>query len=309
MVTRKKLARSFWVVIKCGLHTTSTGKSTLGLDLLANPFAVLGLTHDASMPAISARAREVGGADALAARSLLIAPRSRLQAELGYVPGASGPQVGACLTSLRGRTAPDLSTLGPQAQANVIAHLAFLGLASSGNLRRLFALQPAIAAAARSMLETGREAARLPAIPEDMLDAALLALAAQHAEAFGVGALALADGAALFSALVRDPATSAAVRAGFLRDAATAWELASAAGADADCDAAAPIEAELRDRCSQRKVVELANCIKAFTRRTEPPRELARTFGLPHQASWQPWSAGTRWHSTSTTDRAPSPRR
>jgi hypothetical protein len=263
-------------------------------DLLTNPFAVLGLTGDASVSTITARARDLGTPAAAAASRTLLAPRTRLHAELGFLPGAPQDLADTCLEDLKARREPDLRLLMPPAQANVLAHLASGGMATAGQLRDLVGLQEAIRSASGEVIDRAREHVRMPPVPRDMLDTALETLASQHAEAFAEGMLALPKGADLFAEQLHATAPDATARISFLRQAAAAWDRATASEAAQDLENAAPIEATLRDHPDTKAATQLADVVLRFAGRTKPAREACRLVGLPHQASVD---AAQRWRA------------
>ena len=106
----------------------------MGFSLLENPFAVLGLGTDATPSQITARARELGGELASGAGRALISPRTRLQAEVAFLPGMSEEEVQTCLSTLASGRAPEFSKATPLIQANILAYLASSGRATATNL-------------------------------------------------------------------------------------------------------------------------------------------------------------------------------
>jgi hypothetical protein len=110
----------------------------MGLSLLENPFAVLGLRTDASAAQIIGRAREVGGDHASVASRALISPRTRLQAEIAFPPGLTEKEIQGCLSALASGRAPEFSKYAPLSRANILAHLASSGRATAPHLDLLF---------------------------------------------------------------------------------------------------------------------------------------------------------------------------
>ncbi len=109
---------------------------TSRFDLLANPFAVLGATSRSPL----AELRTVADGDDAresAVRALSV-PRSRLAAEVAFLPGAADV-TGAVLDTLRHGERYDPAGLPPLAAANVRAHLCAAGLATDMDLSGLAA--------------------------------------------------------------------------------------------------------------------------------------------------------------------------
>ena len=272
----------------------STKVTTVSFDLLSNPFAILGLTPDTPSEAIMARAREIGTAEAAAASRTLLVPRTRLQAELSYLPGASRELAHQAISTLKLRRRPVLESFTTLARANVLAHIASQGLATADHLRDLARLQGAIRSTAGEAIGAARERARMPPVPPAMLETALDSLASQQAEAFTEGMLALATGADLFAEQLRTSASGATAEASFLRHSAAAWDRATASEATRDLESAAPIETALRDHPDPEVAERLGTFMLRFAARTRPPREARRLIGLPHQVSE---TAAKRWRA------------
>lgn len=255
----------------------------MGYDLLANPFAVLGLASTANIQSVTARARELSGGDALAASRALISPRSRLDAELGYLPEATQAQVEACLKALRAGAYPDLALLSPLARANVLAHLASAGKAKADQLRSLVSLQQAIPRIAPQAIARGRVESKMPPVPNDMLEDGLRKLESQHAGALVDGIISIQDGARLLSEVIRAAGPEITKEVMFLRLCASGWERAKAGESASGLEAAELLEARLREKPDPKTAGELARFILKFAALTGPLREISRIFGLPHE--------------------------
>ncbi len=266
----------------------------MGFDLLANPFAALGLPADATAGEVTARARQLGNAEAAAASRSLLIPKTRLLAELSYLPGASHGVADATLEALKAGREPALRVLEPLARCNVLAHLASQGKATPSHLGEWAGLQDAIRPTAAGLVDAARRQAGMPTVPGEMLDPALDALVSQHADAFTEGMLAAPDGADLLAALLVGAPPEASARASFLRRSAAAWERATASDAARDLESAAPIEAVLRYRSDPEAADQLATIAARFANRTKPPRIAARLVGLTHSASVD---AAQRWRA------------
>jgi hypothetical protein len=79
-------------------------------SLLLGPFAMLGATPLTPLPDLTALAQADGTRDAGTALRTLSVPRTRLGAELGFLPGAA-PQADATLAALRRGERPELAAL------------------------------------------------------------------------------------------------------------------------------------------------------------------------------------------------------
>ena len=266
----------------------------MGFNLLANPFAVLGLAGSSPMGTISSRAREIGTGEASTASKTLISPRTRLSAELSFLPGAAQEQVGECLRMLKEGGAPDLWPLAPIAQANVLAHLASAKKATLGELRDLVSMQEIAPTKAMEAINAGRSNSGIPLAPADMAEAALQALASQHAEALVDGLLAREDGAELLSGLLREAGNAVTPRGIFLRQCTAGWERAKSADQSRIIETAEPLETALRDNPEPETARKLAYLIQELAATTRPQREAARLLGLPHEPSLD---ARGRWQA------------
>lgn len=116
------------------------GGSLSTFDLLANPFAVVGVSIDASRARIGetiddalfeddspTRQRELDNA-----RQALFAPRARLEAEIGFLPGSDDETVAEVLTSLRkGKSAQSADSLTGIDRVNYLAHRCAVGDAAA----------------------------------------------------------------------------------------------------------------------------------------------------------------------------------
>jgi hypothetical protein len=257
----------------------------MGFSLLENPFAVLGLGTDANPAQISSRAREVGGDLASVASRALISPRTRLQAEIAFLPGLSEKETQACLSALASGRAPEFSKFEPLSRANILAHLASSGRATAPNLELLFETATSVRQDALEILNRGRQSAAMPPIPQPMFDSAMEQLACQHAEALSDGALALKHGADVLSGIVESLGSSVTGASVFLRQTMAAWERATASEDNKDLESAQELTAKLKTAPDSTTVAGLSSVIRATALRTRPLRALARHFALPHDAS------------------------
>ena len=213
-------------------------------SLLANPFAVLDAAPDATLADLAAAADRIGTPEAAAAARTLSVPRSRLAAELAFLPGVDGRQVAAILAALRKNTRPDVAAgLPDTAAANLFAHLCAAGLAGGADHAALARHHPENPDALVGVLDAARLAAGMPRVQPAALAEERMALADRHAAAL-VDSLLSAGGnaAAALSALIAGPSDGAAT---LLRKTAATWtrrtasDLAKLEGATATAVAAA----------------------------------------------------------------------
>lgn len=257
----------------------------MGFDLLANPFAILGLTGSATIGTISARARQMGDGDATAASRLLISPRTRLPAELSFLPGASQEQVDDCLQKLRRGDEPDLWPLAPIARANVLAHLASSGKATSGQLRDLLSMQEAAPSTALETVNNERGQAGMPPASAEMGNSALMALAGQHAEALVERVCTLENGSGFLAGLLPETDGSVTPQIIFLRQCAAGWDRAKSGELSRMLESGELVEKALRDHPEPEHARKLAAIIREYAIATLPQRKAARLLGLPHETT------------------------
>ena len=266
----------------------------MGFDLLANPFAVLDLAGNAPVGTISSRARELVTAEASAASRALISPRTRLMAELSFLPGTNQGEASDCLRALKEGVEPDLWSLAPIARANVLAHLAASRRATPKQLRDLVEMQETAPATAMEAVNRGRSASGIPPAPTEMADSALQDLATQHAEALVDGLVAQENGGKLLSELLSEAGDVTTPRGVFLRRCTAGWERAKASDLSRIIESAEPLEAAVRENPDPKTAGKLAEIIKELAHATLPQRQAARLLGLPHEASVD---ARGRWQS------------
>jgi hypothetical protein len=150
-------------------------------SLFDNPFAVLGLANSASAQEASDRARQIGTPEANAAMRALIVPRTRLEAEIRFLPGVAFEVAASTLAALRANQTPDLWCLPLPACANVLAHLASAGKTDQTLLRELAELQPRLTRdIVFDLIAGGRAVAGMPKLNGALLVEGLQALSAEH---------------------------------------------------------------------------------------------------------------------------------
>lgn len=167
------------------------------INLLKNPFAVLGVTVQDSagtirQAALSAiRHGRLLESDAQAAHEALVDPATRLESEVSWLLGRSAPRVESILAALQtkpstaGRLAL-LETIDGVARANLAAHLCAVERGGVSTVRALVEAQNEINPEAVFFLVNGnREIAGFPPVTETDLWEALATLQAQHCAAVG----------------------------------------------------------------------------------------------------------------------------
>lgn len=165
------------------------------IDLLRNPFAVLGVTVQ-DTPAAIRRLVETtlqGGGlpevEARAAELALLGPETRLEAEVSWLLGRSAPRVAAILASLRKPPSTKerlalLASIDGVARANLAAHACAVERGGVSLVRALVEAQNGISPEAVFWLINGnREIAGFPPITEADLWTALAALQSRHCAA------------------------------------------------------------------------------------------------------------------------------
>ena len=195
-------------------------------SLLENPFALLRLGPDASRPAVVQRAQEIASPEADAASRALVAPRTRLQAELAFLPGTNTDTAEKIVADLRAGIDPDIWSLSLPARANIYAHLVALGSKDASGLREFVQIQARLEDAdVAEIVANDRSAAGMPKPPPDALERGLESLIEIHAESLVAGAAKLGEqaGASLLAELVAGTAPNDTRRAEFLRRSAAAW--------------------------------------------------------------------------------------
>lgn len=266
----------------------------MSFSILENPFALLGLADDASPAEVARRAREVGSPEAVSASRTLISPRSRLQAEVTFLPGASQAEMWTCLDALRSGRMPDLSGFSDAARANVLAHRASSGKASPDDLRRLASLQEGLENGLASALARSHGKSGLPLVSDEALGQATGHLRSQHADALAGAALAMPDGAVFLSSLIAFAEGGVSARLMFLREVASAWERACLGSLSELDEHAERIETKLRADPDPVSAEQLAKAVTTWAAATKPPRSACAALSLPHGPSAEHY---TRWRS------------
>lgn len=260
-----------------------------GFDLLGNPFSTLGVSPRTPQSVLLAMLEP---ADAAAMRAISI-PRSRLAAEVGFLPGAAPVAASDVLAALRRGDRPNLALLPQAAKANVLAHLCAAGLATHDDEEALTTLQPAPAdPALQAAIDADREAAGVPALQPAALVAEQAALVEQHAAALVTSCLHGPDPAARLAALMRHGPSLA-----LLRKAAATWGRQST-GRLADLeDEAADARAGLLKQLDAPSTARLCDTMRAWAALSLPQRLADARAGLDHAPTLRSLRG---WRATAT---------
>lgn len=269
--------------------TLTTGTA---FSLQANPFAVLGATPRTPLDELQARAAEVGTLAAAAAARDLSVPRSRLPAELGFLPGCA-EATPVVLNALKHGQRPDPATLSRAARANLVAHLCAAGLASEGEQDRLAGLQPPFGdAALADDIDADRGASGLPPVQRLAIAAAQEALADRHAAALVMSCRGGADAAGRLAVLVR--AAPEGMGPGFMRRVAAAWSRQTAAELQRLEEVANAAERTALDAPSPEATAAFVAGVRAWAAMNAPQRASDGRAGLDHGPALRvlrPWRA------------------
>lgn len=271
------------------------GSGTPRFNLGANPFAVLGATSRTPTADLQELADRAGTPAAAAAARLLAVPRSRLGAEVSFLPGAADAAPILLAALARGEH-PVTIWLPPAAKANILAHLCAAGQATAGERSALVAAQPASGDPALAAAINGdRNAAGVPPLQPAALRTEQDGLTDQHAAAIVASCLASQDAAAELASLVRTAAPGAP--ATLMRRAAAAWARGSATKLADLAYAADAIRQRLQDEGGAGQVDELCSAVRSWAAMDAPQRAADSRAGLDHEpalralASWRPAAA------------------
>jgi hypothetical protein len=262
-------------------HAVTKLGEALIFDVLANPFAVLELTADASDQAVALRARELGRPTAAAAKTRLLRARTRLEAEVSFLLGVPAANLRECLEALRAGAPPDLASLTPLARANVLAHFASRGQASPQQLRQLPELHDGLTACAVGLLRAAREAARKGPVSDADLGPAMVALRSKHAQAVVSALRDMEDGADLLADMLPPATGRLAPGLPFLREVSLAWDRATASDLSRLSECADDLEKGFRLRPDLKTAAELGHVVRDWARLIRPARAAAKAFLQP----------------------------
>lgn len=252
-------------------------------SLHANPFAVLGATPRTPLDELQALAGQLGTPAAAAAARALSVPRSRLPAELAFLPGAADAApivLGALANGMR----PDPAILPPAARANVLAHLCATGAATEGEQDRLAVLQPPPGdPALADAIDADRALAGIPPVQRPAMAPEQDALADRHAAALVASCQGGPDPAARLAALVR--AAPDGTPAAFMRRAAAAWARQSAGELARLEEDTGDAEREALRNPKAGSTARFVAAMKAWAALTAPQRASDARAGLDNAAA------------------------
>ena len=250
-------------------------------DLAANPFAILGVTPRTPQMELHALAAEAATPAAADAARTLMLPRSRLGAEVSFLPGAADAAP-AILAALAQGERPAVALLPRLAQANVLAHLCAAGRATAADRAALVASQPAPGDPSLAAAINGdRAVAGVPAIQPAALRAEQDGLASLHAAALVGSCQADPSAAAEIASLVRaappGPSTTVARRA------AAAWARGTATALAALEEATADLQVKMRRRREPDLVDQVCQAAQSWAALDAPQRAADACAGLDHE--------------------------
>lgn len=267
----------------------------VAFSLFANPFAQLGATARSKPAELAELANRIGSPAAATALRTLSVPRTRLGAEVAFLPGAADA-TSTILAALHSG-ASSAEPLPPGAAANLLAHLCAAGLTDEAGQAALVAAQLAPGdATLADAIEGDRAAAGLPALQAAMLPAEQDQLADQHAAALVASCRAYPDPAARLAALVRG--AGGGPPASFMRRTAAAWARQSAAELVRLEEAASAASRTALQHPAAAATARLVAAIDAWAALSLPQRLSDARAGLDHSPTLRairPWrDAGVR---------------
>lgn len=257
-------------------------------SLLENPFAILGAGPKATREHVAERAQEIATQEASAASRSLITPRTRVEAEVGFLPGADEETVQRVLRALAAGVAPDGWDLSLPARANLYGHLLNAQPPTLTRLREFIVIRSRLSAEEfEAFIADDHQAAGIPSPPAELLRRALETLIETHAAVAAAAAAKLgeAQGASLLIELISQTQPEDPLRSGFLRLVSSSWTRVSSARLAALEEMAGKHEAILRDKPDATAAAALARIIGEWAALTSPAREMDIIAGLTHQPS------------------------
>ena len=268
------------------------GNGAPKFDLTANAFAILGATPRTSNAELQELAARAATPAAAAAARLVAMPRSRLGAEVSFLPGAADAAP-ALLAALARGEHPVTVWLPPAVQANVLAHLCAAGRATAADRSALVAVQPAPGDPALADAINGdRAVAGVPPLQPAALRLEQDGLADLHAAAIVASCLAGPDAAAELASLVRTAAPGPPTI--LMRRAAAAWARGSAADLAALHDGAEALSDQIRDSSDGGLVDGFSRAVRSWAALDAPQRAADARAGLDHEPALRvlsPWRA------------------
>lgn len=269
---------------------------TAQFDLLSNPFAILGVSVSASRAEIDAAIDDAlfdddsaGHEQALErARQVIGTPRTRLAAELAFLPGADAQATHAVLETLRRGADSDLAgDLGGLDRANILAHRC---AAASGDIaaRRARTLvlthddvrpQDVTEQIARARARSG-----FGAVPPEDLQTALNLLREQHAAIVVDALIAHPTGLDDMARLASDLADKPPARRDFVRKVIARYESAITPRLHSAEQAVDNALEQAETASDDDALTAIATALRAWDRLAQPLQLADRAMGLdePH---------------------------
>lgn len=259
-------------------------------DLLANPFALLGATSRTTLPEL--RAGADGDLAREAAAAALSVPRSRLAAEVAFLPGAA-ERTDAVLDALRRGERYDAAGLPPLAAANVRAHLCAAGLAAASDLSNLAAAAFADAAAL-GQIDADRILAGMPPVQAAAFASEIDSLTDRHAAALAAAVSLDPDPANCLADLLRRTPVQGSP---LLRRATAAWARQTSTALSRLGAAASVAVTAWSARPSEAAAAGLCNLVQQWAALSLPQRLSDARAALDHAVTVrtiQPWRAAAK---------------
>lgn len=263
---------------------------TSGFNLLANPFALLGATSQTLL--IELRATADGDDAREAAAASLSVPRSRLAAEVAFLPGAA-EVTGAVLERLRRGERYDAAGLPSLAAANVRAHLCAVGLAAETDLSGL-AAAAFVEEAVVADIDADRRLAGMPAVQLAALRGEIDTLTDLHAGALVAAVSRQQNPAKCLVDLLRSAPVPGSP---LLRRATAAWARQTSTALSQVGAAASVAAAAWTAQPSEATAAPLCNLVRQWAALSLPQRLADASAALDHAVTvrtLQPWRAAAK---------------
>lgn len=257
-------------------------------SLLQNAFATLGVGPRATREHVAERAHEIATPEAAAASRSLITPRTRIEAEVGFLPGADEETAQKVLRALAADVTPDAWDLSLPARANLYSHLLSERPPTASRLREFIVIRSRLSDDEfEAIVANDHQSANIPPPPAELLRRALEALTDTHAAVAANAAVGLgeAQGASLLVEMIAQTQPDDVLRAGFLRRVSSSWARTSSARVAAIEETAGRYEAILLEKRDVAAAADLARIIGEWGTLTSPAREIDLIAGLDHQPS------------------------
>ena len=271
-------------------ETGRVSDRTDGFSLLTNPFAVLGVTSRTLL--LELRAVAEGDDAREAAAAALSIPRSRLAAEVAFLPGAS-EVTGAVLERLRRGERYDAAGLHTLAAANLRAHLCAAGLAADTDLAGLAAatfVEPDIV----GDIDADRRLAGMPAVQLAAFRGEIDSLTDRHAAALVAAVSRNQNPAKCLADLLRAPPVPGSP---LLRRATAAWARQTSMALSQMGAAASVAMAAWTAQPSEATAAPVCTLVRQWAALSLPQRLADASAALDHAVTVrtiQPWRLAAR---------------